>query len=174
MTDLRESYLRAVSDGDLRASVRSTSAAGDVVGAVALMSRTRPLAAGLLRMLGGDDGAALDVLRIMARMCVGKSYRAWTPIGEQEALGLSAVVLSWHRDGTCRACQGRRMLAVPNTPVLSGKECKVCRGTGRVSLRHQVSPERWPLAEWLSDELKREQGAAKGAARRKLCGEQRQ
>lgn len=45
-----------------------------------------------------------------------------------------AEVLAWWLDHTCPACDGRKKERIANTPALSHRDCKVCRGTGETRL----------------------------------------
>jgi len=55
-------------------------------------------------------------------------------IDRPEAVAL-AVVSHW-LDNICRHCEGRGKERIKDTPTLSGKNCKHCRGTGRIDLTH--------------------------------------
>ncbi|MFZ2306829.1 MAG: hypothetical protein WAW73_20335 [Rhodoferax sp.] len=48
-----------------------------------------------------------------------------------------AEVLAWWLDHTCPACEGRGKERIANTPALSLRPCKVCRGTGETRLPHR-------------------------------------
>lgn len=48
-----------------------------------------------------------------------------------------AEILAWWLDHICPACQGRGKERVANTPALSHRDCKVCRGTGETRLPHR-------------------------------------
>jgi hypothetical protein len=54
-----------------------------------------------------------------------------------------AEILHWHLDHKCPACEGRGKELIPNTPILSHKDCKVCRGTKETRIPHQQGNEQY-------------------------------
>lgn len=54
-----------------------------------------------------------------------------------------AEVLSWWLDHKCPACEGRAKERIANTPSLSHRDCKVCRGTGERRIPHKQGDERY-------------------------------
>lgn len=57
-----------------------------------------------------------------------------------------AEILAWWLDHTCPACDGRKKERIANTPSLSHRDCKVCRGTGETRIPHRPGSE-WYVAE---------------------------
>lgn len=57
-----------------------------------------------------------------------------------------AEILGWWLDHKCPACDGLKKERIANTPSLSHRDCKVCRGTGETRIPHQVGSD-WYLAE---------------------------
>lgn len=147
-------------DDDYASAVARGAPSRDVVGAVGLAGKHAPLATGLLRLFVGDNRVARDLVHIMASMLVGKAYRLKQEIARVQAEDMARAVLAWHRDGTCRHCNGIGMLKMPGTPHLSGVACSECRGTGRMPFNRQFAMERLELARWLAAEIEREQRMA--------------
>lgn len=54
-----------------------------------------------------------------------------------------AEILMWHLDHQCPACEGRAKELIPNTPSLSHRDCKVCRGTGETRIPSQQGDEQY-------------------------------
>lgn len=74
-----------------------------------------------------------------------------------------AVVLHW-LDHTCRACDGSKFQRIPNTPALSVKVCKCCRGTGVVRIPFGEDGRR--LANYIDDCLHSARNSIKKRLRR--------
>lgn len=54
-----------------------------------------------------------------------------------------AEILMWHLDHKCSACEGRGKELIPNTPSLSHRDCKVCRGSGETRIPSQQGDEQY-------------------------------
>lgn len=54
-----------------------------------------------------------------------------------------AEILMWHLDHKCPACEGRGKELIPNTPSLSHRDCKVCRGSGETRIPSQQGDEQY-------------------------------
>jgi hypothetical protein len=54
-----------------------------------------------------------------------------------------AEILMWHLDHKCPACEGRGKELIPNTPSLSHRDCKVCRGTGETRIPSRQGDEQY-------------------------------
>ena len=156
MTRIEDDYACSVARG-----VQTT-----VVGAVGLAGKRAPLATALLRLFVGDNRSAGEIVRIMAGMALGKSYRLHSrTLAPTQADDIARAVLAWHRDGVCKHCQGRRWLTLGGNllggkAVLSNEHCPDCRGSGRIPLDRQFKGEALELARWLAAELDREQRIA--------------
>ena len=166
---LEDRYSSAVRSKNLRSVERTSFSDSDVVGAVGMAARERPLAMALLRLFVGDNRSADEVLKILEDMAVGKAFRLDVEITRPEAYDLCAAVLAWHRDGVCRKCNGLGLLKMPNAPTLSTHRCRACRGVGRMPFDRQFSMERLMLARWVSAEIDREQAYAGPLAMKRLA-----
>jgi len=82
---------------------------------------------------------------------------------------MARAVLAWHRDGTCKHCEGHGFPKLDGAPGLSARPCHHCRGTGRIIFDRQFPLERLELARWLAAEVDREQQIAGVEAMRRLA-----
>lgn len=57
-----------------------------------------------------------------------------------------AETLGWWLDHKCPGCNGLKKERIQNTPNLSHRDCKVCRGTGETKIPQQVGSD-WYLAD---------------------------
>ena len=147
-----------------------TAAPVDVIGAFGLMSRMRPLAAALVRLLeGGDNSAERHVVNELAAVVEGRAYRTGVEITRPQAVAMSQAVLAWYRHGTCSHCGGHGFERVEGAPMLSGSACKPCKGTGRIPFASQFALERQELAAWTLGKVEREIALAGPAAMAKLA-----
>jgi len=161
-------YASAIRSSNLGSKPDTLSSDSDVLGAAGLAAKRSPLAIALLRLFCGDNHASTAVVGILADKAVGKAYRMGNECSRVEALDISAAVLAWHRDGTCKVCGGHGVKLIPGTTVLSGDPCTVCLG-GRIRFDRQFPVARLDLARWLAAELDREQAIAGADAMRALA-----
>lgn len=54
-----------------------------------------------------------------------------------------AEILHWHLDHICPACEGRGKEILPNTPILSHKNCKECHGSGETKIPSQQGNDQY-------------------------------
>lgn len=54
-----------------------------------------------------------------------------------------AEILHWHLDHVCPVCEGRCKELIPNTPSLSHKDCKACKGAGETRIPSQQGNEQY-------------------------------
>jgi len=184
---ISDQYARAVNSKNLKSEERTTQSDADVLGAMGLADRTlstgwkttapgegypvRPskLAVPLERLFKGDNGAAHEIVRILSDMVFVKSWDLQVRISRLAAADMACACLAWHRNGTCKPCGGHGLTLIPGVPSLSGHQCPVCRGTGKILLEKQFRPEHHDLVRWLVDEMTREVGRAGNAAMRSLA-----
>jgi len=84
----------------------------------------------------------------------------------------AAEILMWHLGHVCPACEGRCKELIPNTPSLSHRDCKVCRGSGETRIPGEQGNERYlqeskKLLRYLDDCIK---AARTGLAQRMRPG----
>lgn len=171
---IQDRYASAVNSRNLRpigikgVHEGSTTSDTDMLGAMGLASRGHPLGAALERLFAGDHKSAHEIVRILAQMAFKQSWDYEIRASRAQCHDLACAVLAWHRNGTCRVCNGHGYELIPGAPMLSERECKACRGTGKVALEAAFKVELRPLVSWLSSEMMRESGRVGPAAMRGL------
>ena len=161
-------YSSAIRSSNLGSRPETTQSDSDVLGAAGLAAKRSPLAIALLRLFCGDNHSSNSIVGILADKAVGRAYRMGNECGRVEAWDISAAVLAWHRDGTCKVCGGHGVKLIPGTTTLSGDRCTSCRD-GRIKFDAQFPMQRLDLARWLAAELDREQAIAGADAMRALA-----
>lgn len=164
-----ERYASAIRSSNLVSAPDTTHSDSDVLGAAGFAAKRSPLAIALLRLFCGDNHASAAVVAILADKVVGKAYRAGTECSRTEAYDISAAVLAWHRDGTCKRCGGHGVKIIPGTTTLGNEHCTSCTD-GRIRFDAQFPVRRLEIAQWLSAELSREQAIAGAQAMQSLAG----
>ena len=176
-------YASAVFSGNLKAKDASVMGDTDVLGAMGLADkalitgrhsdgtpcRPAPLAVALERLFTGDNGAAFEIVQMLADQAMRQAGRLHVKIKPTQALRIAQACLAWHRNGACRPCGGLGQTLMPGSRSLSGHDCQVCRGTGKVLFEKQFRQEHQELARWLLSEMTRETGRAGPAAMQKLA-----
>lgn len=166
----RDRYSSAVRANNLHSNPDTTRSASDVLGAAGFASIENPLGIALIRLLSGDNGAANEIVTMMAKSLVGKAWHAYRMnLDPTQAKHLSQAVLAWYRHGSCKPCGGHGYLQVEGTPTLSTIQCKACNGYGRVPFEKHLKGARLELARWLGSEIERELSYAGPAAMRALA-----
>lgn len=143
---IEEQYGQACTSSNLRVEADRRSAADVLIASG--MSNSR-LGGALMRLrseYGSDSVPRRSATETDHRLMMGRlktlpaviaavtaQAQSWG-IDRPEAVAL-AVVSHW-LDNICRHCEGRGKDRIKDTPTLSGKNCKHCRGTGRVDLTH--------------------------------------
>jgi len=115
--------------------------------------RPAPLAVALERLFTGDNSAAYAIVHLLA----------------DQALRMAQACLAWHRNGACRPCGRLGQTLIPGTRTLSGHDCQVCRGTGKVLFEKQFHQAHQELARWLLSEMTRDAGRVGPVAMKKLA-----
>jgi hypothetical protein len=131
--------------------------------------RPAPLAVSLERLFSGDNRAAYDIVRTLAEMAHEHSFKIDCRIKRVQCVDLARACLAWHRDGTCKPCEGRGYQLIPGTKTLSERECPECRGSRKMQFERQFRPEWRELARWMVSEMTRASGYAGPAAMRALA-----
>ena len=62
---------------------------------------------------------------------------------------VSASVLAWWLNHVCNACNGVKFEVIQDSPSLSARSCKVCKGSGESKLPHGESGK--ILLEWVEE-----------------------
>lgn len=183
MTKIANRYASAVHSNNLAVDEKTYMSDTDVLGAYGIADRVlhtgktsdgqnvrpAPLAVGLERLFAGDNNAAYDIVRTMADMVWYQARKMNVRMGRSGAKEMAQKCLAWHRDGTCRPCEGRAYSLIPGTKTLSERECPACRGSGKRPFEREFKPEDRELARWLVAEMGRASGYAGPAAMRALA-----
>lgn len=161
-------YARATHSQDLSAGPSDRLRDVDLVAAAGFAAKSSRLAPALLRLHAGDDGAAGQLVRLLAESVTTRAWRsAGLKLSREAAQTIAIRVLAWHRDGVCPGCHGRRFTQVDGAPALTGLQCQACSGTGRLPFAPLFDPDQLELSRWLLAEVEREEsfaGAAIGRA----------
>jgi hypothetical protein len=168
LSKIIDRYSSAVRSSNLRSKESTTYSDSDVLGAMGLAAKQRPLAAALARLFTGDNHAAQAIVAILAEMAWGKAAETRVQLKRTQAVDMARAVLAWHRDGRCSACGGHgyQILGTigAGRAVKSDHECPACKGTRKVPFGPQFPVERRSVAWWLLAAVEREQGHAGPAA----------
>lgn len=73
------------------------------------------------------DGARKAALSIARKL---NTKRGWNFLN-QDLAKVARSALHYYLSPVCPECEGRKFLAVPGTPMLSGRICPKCQGTGK-------------------------------------------
>lgn len=99
-------------------------------------------------------------------LAVSKAFRMRLTINHEGLRELAENTLRHWVEPICPACLGRGYYKFPNSPTLTDKKCKHCKGSGHIPLDRAIK-QHLALAEWVSNELDAKMGAfvraAKGA-----------
>lgn len=158
---LAERYARATISGNLRNDELHVGA--DVLMAVAMSSTFGAL---LIRVKYANDTSSYKRLLdqwtwIVSTKAVRRTWPIHLPIDK-------IAFLSLHRwlNSVCPACTGRKQVTVLGAPVLSGRDCALCRGTGQTELRCNPAIRDYVLD--MVDELQMDVDRAVTRAKKKL------
>jgi hypothetical protein len=191
-TAVRERYATAVHSSDLSVEERSKSSDSDVLGAMGIAARRMeegyvvtgpgkgydirptPMAAPLERLFAGDDRAGPEIIAILAKEAFDQSWKIKLRISRADVADMASICLRWHRDGACPACGGHGYDLIPNTPTLSDRACKPCKGAGKVVIEDVVDPDgthpgRRDLVRWMIGEMERSSAVAFSMAAQALA-----
>jgi hypothetical protein len=118
----------------------------DWLTAAGLISITDSLPSQVARWLAGDYTQVFPIMRAVQNR-YGKS---WT-LGDT-ARDQIQDALDWWRDRKCRHCEGRRYMAIPDTPNLSDTPCPICKATGLEPHRHGTQAKAYTYTLALMEE----------------------
>ena len=105
-----------------------------------------------------------QTLQLVKALAVSKAFRMRLTINAQELTELAESTLRHWIVPVCPACLGRGYEKFADSPTLSDRECKHCRGTGHLPLDKAVKSH-LNLAEWLQFKMDSHVGAFVSAAR---------
>jgi hypothetical protein len=166
---ITDRYASAIRSSNLKHDERSTHSDTDVIGAFGLADKWLSkygdtLSVPLTRLFMGDNGAAAQIIEVLAGMARGKAPALHTDITKAQADDMARACLAWHRDSTCKACGGHGQFVIKGSTTIGGAICKTCKGTGKILFEKQFRHEWRDLARWLVSEMEREQGKSGPAA----------
>jgi hypothetical protein len=168
MSKIIDRYSSAVRSSNLRSKEATTYSDSDVLGAMGLAAKQRPLAAALARLFTGDNHASGEIVEILAGLAWGKAAETHVQLKRPQATDMARAVLAWHRDGTCQTCKGHGYAILgtigAGRAVVSDHDCPACKGTAKLPFGPQFPAERRSVAWWLLSQVEREQAHAGPAA----------
>lgn len=134
----------AMSTSDLTLDANHRGAADYIIGLGVSAMRNGDVAGTLMHLHASRSAVTIkrayeQVLGLVKRM---NAKRGWglTPAGVKD---VAARALAHHTSPACEPCGGRGYELQPGAPVLSDRQCLVCRGTGRrpIHKRHRAEIE---------------------------------
>lgn len=132
-----ERYSQAIHASNLKVEADKQGSADTLIAVGWSQSRIGAL---LMRLQTKADRAALEQAHQQATRQAGL-------MGLERPEVVAAAVLVWWLDGICPACHGRKFEQIADTPSLSTRQCKVCRGSGKAHLSYGEAGKE--LAGWL-------------------------
>lgn len=159
-------YVSATHSSNLKVEERTTHSDSDMLGAMGLAAKRKPLAAALARLYAGDNHAAAGVITALADQL--ERHPPARDLCRLVKEDIARSVMAWHRDGVCKSCEGHGHLTILGAPVLSGMECKACAGVGRIRFEVNFTERRRPIARWLLNQVEAELAGAGTAVAAKL------
>lgn len=136
---IEERYTRATTSSNLRCKADERS---DVDILIACGLTPGILGGALMRLASEFDSSsekqartATDAILLMGKLKslprVLEALEGWALLRGLDAPGkLAQAVTAYYLDSKCTACEGRGHERIAGTPSL-GRQCKVCRGTGK-------------------------------------------
>lgn len=137
---IAERYITANQSSNLKCDTRADAPLGAVGLLVAAGWSPSRIGVALMRLHTRPDRNGLE--QVHAQIMLQATF--W---GIERPAAVSAAVLSWWLRRVCGVCHGVRLEAIADTPSLSSRPCKACKGTGEAKLAYGDSGKR--LAEWL-------------------------
>ncbi len=166
---IQDRYASAIRSSNLQTDERTTYSDTDVLGAFGLAGKEHPLAVALQRLFLGDNGAAPEIVEILAAEAWKKARGLDVKFTRVQADDMARACLAWHRNAACRSCGGHGYLVIDGTKTLGDQECKVCKGTGKRPFEREFLTEHRELAGWMVASMEREQARAGSAAMAKIA-----
>ena len=138
--DISERYITASRSSNLRCETRDDAPIGSTGILIAAGWSPSRIGAALMRLHTKPDRAGLAQVHEQIML----QAQFW---GIERPSSVSAAVLGWWLNRVCSTCHGVRLEAIADTPSLSSRPCKACKGTGEAKLAYGHNGKR--LAEWL-------------------------
>lgn len=167
---IQDRYASAVNARNLKSDPRSTMSDTDVLAAMGLASRSKPLATALARLLAGDNGEARGVVENLSKMIWAKAVKTPTQrLTKVEAQLIAEACLAWWRNGTCTHCGGLGKKIIPGTTTLSERDCQKCGGTGKIGFDKEFTKDKRDIARWAISQIDQALSDAYPEAKRKIA-----
>lgn len=179
-----DEYSRAIRSSNLRSEATDDRGDPEVLGAMGLGDKwltqgfdpfgnkfkPSPLAAPLTRLFLGDNGAADEIVRMLADEAWRYARRLGVRMARAQSEDLARACLAWHRDGKCKPCGGHGVLKIPGTTSLGTNSCGACKGIGTVPFEKDIQPAEFrAVGAWLVSEMQRASGKAGPEAMKALA-----
>jgi hypothetical protein len=139
--DTAEQYAVATNTSNLRMEMDADRRSNADILIAAAWAPSR-IGTALMRLQTKVDTAGLEKVQLQTAMHAAH-------LGMQNPDAVACAVVGWWLVKVCPACHGRKFAVIPNTPSLSTKQCKRCRGTGQTSI--PWGDDGYRLANWLDD-----------------------
>jgi hypothetical protein len=139
---VEERYVAANQSSNLRLETGEDAPLGDAAVLIAAGWSASRIGAALMRLHTRIDRSGLE--QVHEQIMMQAQY--W---GIERPASVSAAVLSWWLRRVCGTCHGVRLEAIADTPSLSSRPCKTCKGTGEAKLAYGHDGRR--LADWLDN-----------------------
>ena len=137
--EVTEQYSQACTSSNLRVQAEKRSSADILIASGMSSSR---IGSALMRLHTKPDRIGLEAVHQQL------THRAkLLNIDRPEVV--SASVLSWWLNHVCNACNGVKFEVIQDSPSLSARSCKVCKGSGESKLPHGESGK--ILLEWVEE-----------------------
>ena len=135
-----ERYITASQSSSLKCETRDDAPIGAVGVLIAVGWSPSRIGAALMRLHSKPDRRALE--QVHEQIITQAAY--W---GIERPEAVAASVLSWWLSHVCKSCGGVRFELIANTPALSNRHCKACRGSGETAIPHGSAGQR--LTAWM-------------------------
>jgi hypothetical protein len=137
---IAERYLTATQSSNLRCETRDDAPIGHTGLLIAVGWSPSRIGAALLRLHTKADRTGLEQVHAQIMLQADR----W---GIERPAAVSAAVLAWWLSHVCKFCGGVRFELVANTPALSNRHCKACKGAGETPIPHGSAGKR--LTAWM-------------------------
>lgn len=147
-----ERYVSAGQSSNLRMDTREDAPIGAVGVLVAAGWSASRIGSALMRLHTRADRNTLEQVHEQLAMQAGR----WNI---EQPVTVAAAVLGWWMSKTCGACHGVKFDRIAETPALSTRVCKACRGVGDKPLPYGESGKR--IARLIEECVERAQASIK-------------
>lgn len=160
---IEEHYIRARHASSLKQGANTRMGAVDVLAAAGCAAQDNGTALLLWSVLFQGRAKSKHALVDALAHRLGFEMRAKRWRGDARLIAMECV--AWHLHGVCQPCGGRGYERVSGSPALSGRVCRHCGGSGKVSL------PRGDAHTWLVDYMAKLTHMAGGQVMRKLASD---